>query len=59
MSCCKKRFLFTCQSFLGERDPLLAAEERYKRLDWGWYIGTIPGRFSQMWKKTERENWRD
>jgi len=43
----------------GERDPLLAAEERYKRLDWGWYIGTRPGRFSQMWKKTDDQNWRD
>lgn len=44
---------------LGARDPLVAAEERYKRLDWGWYIGTRVGRFNHMWKKTDFENWRD
>jgi hypothetical protein len=44
---------------LGERDPLVAAEERYKRLDWGWYIGTRVGRFNKMWAKTDYENWRD
>lgn len=43
----------------GERDPLVAAEERYKRLDWGWYIGTRVGRYNKMWSKTEYENWRD
>ena len=37
----------------------MAAEERYKRLDWGWYIGTRVGRFNHMWKKTDFQNWRD
>ena len=37
----------------------MAAEERYKRLDWGWYIGTRVGRFKKMWAKTDFENWRD
>ena len=48
-----------CYNLLGERDPLVAAEERYKRLDWGWYIGTRVGRFNKMWAKTDYENWRD
>jgi len=43
----------------GERDPLVAAEERYKRLDWGWYIGTRVGRFNHQWRKTNHQNWRD
>ena len=38
---------------------MLAAEERYKRLDWGWYIGTRVGRYNKMWAKTGFENWRD
>ena len=38
---------------------MVAAEERYKRLDWGWYIGTRPGRYSGSWKKTNRENWKE
>ena len=46
-------------AILGERDPLLAAEERYKRLDWGWYIGTKVGRYKKMYAKTDYENWAD
>ena len=38
---------------------MAAAEERYKRLEWGWYIGTNVGRFNKMWAKTDYENRRD
>jgi len=43
----------------GKRESLYAAVERYKRLDWGMYVGTNIGRYTKRWKKTGDLNWRN
>ena len=35
----------------GKRESLYPAVERYKRLDWGMYVGTKSGRYQKRWKK--------
>ena len=32
----------------GKRQPLYAAVERYKRLDWGMYVGTKTGEYTKI-----------
>jgi len=41
----------------GHREPLYAAVERYKRLDWGAYITTKQARFRKKWKTWDSTNW--
>lgn len=42
----------------GKREALKAAEDRYKRLDWGIYIRTRVGKDNKRWKQTDRRKWR-
>jgi len=41
----------------GKRQILYSAVERYKRLDWGMYVGTKTGRYNKRWKKWDSTNW--
>ena len=41
----------------GKRDCLYAAVERYKRLDWGAFIGTKSSRYTKCWKRFDSTNW--
>jgi len=41
----------------GKREPLYAAVERYKRLDWGVYIATKASRYRKCWKTWDSTNW--
>ena len=41
----------------GQREPLYAAVERYKRLDWGAYITPKQSRFRKEWKTWASTNW--
>lgn len=41
----------------GEREPLQAAVDRYKRLDFGTYVRTWTGKSNRKYKKTEAELW--
>lgn len=40
-----------------KREPLYAAVERYKRLDWGMYVGTKTAPYTKRWKKWDSLNW--
>jgi len=41
----------------GKREPLYGAVERYKRLDWGMFVGTVMSRHNKKWKTWESTNW--
>jgi len=41
----------------GKRESLYAAVERYKRLDWGMYVGTKTERYTKRWKRWGSTNW--